>query len=577
MKSICWNAWPKTRASFPNFFTCILGCLMLLQVSSVPARATIAFPLHTSGAYIVDANGSRVRLNAANWYGAESKDFVVGGLQAQSLQGIVQTMKGMGINAVRLPWSNEMYETNPVVPSYALTANPSLQGQHALTVLDDVIHALSSAGIMVILDNHNSDAEWCCGDRDGNTLWYNSTYPESSWLADWEGMATRYKSNTWVIGADLRNEPRFNATWGGSQTTDWHAAATRGGNAVLGANPSLLIFVEGVNYALDLSGASTNPIQLNASNQLVYEAHDYGYDYSSLASYADYVGNIGTRWGFLVSGSNPQPLWIGEFGTCNSASTCVSSNSSSDNGNWFGFLTTYIQQYQLDWGYWAINGTQTTGSGRTYGAAEGYGMLNTSWNGSSLSALTSRLSMMSTATPGFQFSAASSIPISSAGQSGSTTVSVIPLNGYTGAVSLSCAVSSTTTTSGFLPTCTIPSSASISGASLVNVAVKVATSSNGAQNRYPRMAWNRAAGISIAGLLLFCVPVARAKRLAPLLSLILVAMLGVAMLGLTGCSGASGNSSGNGGGTSAGTYVLTVTGAASGVTTQTAQINIVVN
>ena len=124
---------------------------------------------------------------------------------------------------------------------------------------------------------------------------------------------------------------------------------------------------------------------------MVYEAHDYGFDYSGLTSYSDYVSLISPRWGYLVTGSNPQPLWVGEFGTCNSATTCVSSNSSSDNGLWFGFLTTWLQNESLDWSYWAVNGTQSTGAGRTYGAAEGYGVLNTAWNASELPALTSRL------------------------------------------------------------------------------------------------------------------------------------------------------------------------------------------
>jgi endoglucanase len=182
-----------------------------------------------------------------------------------------------------------------------------------------------------------------------------------------------------------------NATWGGVSSTDWHAAAVIGGNTVLAANPNLLIFVEGVNYALDLSGVRSLPVSLKVANRVVYEAHDYGFDYSGLSIYKNYVSKIQSRWGYLVTGSNPQPLWIGEFGTCNTASTCVSSPSSGDNGYWFGFLTTYLRQHSLDWSYWAINGTESTGSGRVYGSAETYGILNTSWNGSALTSLISAL------------------------------------------------------------------------------------------------------------------------------------------------------------------------------------------
>ncbi len=391
----CFVSYVRSFSSSMHPCRALASLLVLFSLLLVPPSAYSApsLPLHTQGPYIVDSTGLRVRLNAVSWYGAESTDFVVGGLQLAPLTSVVSQIKSMGFNAVRLPWSNQLYESNPVVGTYALTQNPSLQGQTALAVFDQVVSALTDAGIMVILDNHTSSAEWCCGD-DGNDLWYNSQYPETSWLSDWEGMVARYKSNPMVIGADLRNEPRISATWGGDASTDWHAAAERGGNAVLGANPNLLVFVEGVNYALDLSGAASAPVSLNTASHVVYEAHDYGFDNSGLTTYADYVNRITPLWGYLITGSSPQPLWVGEFGTCNTADACVSSTSSADNGQWFGFITTYLQAHSVDWSYWSINGTQSTGNGRTYGAAESYGILNTSWNGSALTALTSALQQL---------------------------------------------------------------------------------------------------------------------------------------------------------------------------------------
>lgn len=370
-------------------------CLLALLLCTSQASAAPAFPLHTQGQYIVDSNGYRVRLNAFNWYGTESTDYVVSGLQAQPLSSIVSTIQSMGFNAVRLPWSNQMYESNPVVGNYALTANPSMEGENALTIFDQVISALTNAGIMVILDNHSSDAMWCCG-NDNDTLWYNSNYPETSWIADWQGIVARYDSNPYVIGVDLRNEPRVNATWGGSSSTDWHAAAQRGGNAVLGVDSNMLIFVEGISYAGDLSGVSSLPITLNVSNRVVYEAHDYGYWYSGLTGKSDYESKINPKWGYLITGTNPQPFWIGEFGTCNTADTCVSSSSNTDNGYWFGLITGYLRAHNVDWSYWAINGTTDSDHGGGFGSVESYGVLNTSWNGSALASLTSALQTLMT-------------------------------------------------------------------------------------------------------------------------------------------------------------------------------------
>src|SRR5256885_15527842 len=64
------------------------------------ARASVArdeqatrSQLRTSGRFIVDSAGRQVHLAAANWYGAESTDFVVGGLQAEPLDRIVSQVR----------------------------------------------------------------------------------------------------------------------------------------------------------------------------------------------------------------------------------------------------------------------------------------------------------------------------------------------------------------------------------------------------------------------------------------------------------------------------------------------------
>jgi len=59
---------------------------------------------------------------------------------------------------------------------------------------------------MVILNNHISDAIWCCNLDDANGLWYNANYTESDWLHTLYEMSYRYSGNKMVIGVDLRNE-----------------------------------------------------------------------------------------------------------------------------------------------------------------------------------------------------------------------------------------------------------------------------------------------------------------------------------------------------------------------------------
>jgi aryl-phospho-beta-D-glucosidase BglC (GH1 family) len=87
--------------------------------------------------------------------------------------------------------------------------------------MDKIIDYAGQKGMKVILDHHRSD-EGAGASPSG--LWYEGTYTEDQWVADWQMLATRYKGNSTVIGADLHNEPH-NGTWGGGGTTDWARAA----------------------------------------------------------------------------------------------------------------------------------------------------------------------------------------------------------------------------------------------------------------------------------------------------------------------------------------------------------------
>jgi endoglucanase len=327
-------------------------------------------PLHTSGHEILDTAGHRVRLTSVNWYGFDQQEFVAGGLDHAPLATIVKEIVDLGVNSVRLPWANETLERNPLVPDYAVKANPQFRGRHAMEVMDAVVRALADAHIMVILDNHVSRADWCCNETDGNGLWYNAEYPESKWLTDWQTIARRYKSERWVVGADLRNELRNKASWGGTDPKlDWHAAAERGGNAVLTANPLLLIMVESPDYSTNFAGFDKLPVRLKIADRLVYSPHAYNISQHPFASYDELKQVYDARAGFLLHTEPGVPLWVGEFGTCQTLDCGA-------NSDWFVMYIRYMKENDLAWSYWALNGTQSSGAGRKYDAIEGYGLLS---------------------------------------------------------------------------------------------------------------------------------------------------------------------------------------------------------
>lgn len=316
---------PPTKALTPVDLGSAAQRGLVPAVAQVPsataASSPASYPLHASGRWIENTSGQRVKLASVNWDGFESKEYVAGGLEHQSINSIASWIASNGFNSVRIPWSNEMYEKNPVVDSKYLTANPILDGEHALQILDTVINTLGEHGLMVILDNHTTDAGWCCSTTDGNGLWYQPTadlpgFSESQWLADWRGMAARYQNNTFVVGAELRNEIResdgVKPAWGGGQPSDWLAGAERGGNAVLGANPNLLIFVDGLNYSTDFTGVRQAPVVLTSPGHVVYAPHAYKQDYGGGSSWSNwysiqgYTTDSPAATEFDPPGSQPQ-------------------------------------------------------------------------------------------------------------------------------------------------------------------------------------------------------------------------------------------------------------------------------
>jgi endoglucanase len=357
-----------------QFPRAVLPVLCVLFSTLAGAQSLQAVPpLHTSGHDILDSTGHKVRLTSVNWYGFDQKEFVVGGLDHAPLGVIVQEIVDLGVNSVRLPWANETLEHNPLVPDYAVKANPQFEGKHAMDVMDAVIHALAEAHIMVVLDNHMSNADWCCSESDGNGLWYNAEYPESKWLADWETIVRRYKKERWVVGADLRNELRSGAAWGGpNPKLDWHVAAELGGDAVLAANPKLLIMVESPDYSTNFAGFDKLPVKLKVADRLVYSPHAYNIDGHPFASYDELKQVYDARAGFLLHTEPGVPLWVGEFGTCQTLNCGA-------NSDWFVMYIRYMKENDLAWSYWALNGTQSSGASRKYDSVETYGLLSTDY------------------------------------------------------------------------------------------------------------------------------------------------------------------------------------------------------
>ncbi len=271
----------------------------------------------TSGVQLLNPAGGQFIITGINWYGFETTSHVAHGLYTKDYTYIVNEIKQYGYNTIRIPFSNEMWELDPIPNANTISACSACKGKHSRDILALIVNYAGSIGLHVILDNHRSEAG---NSNEANGLWYITTksknYPESSWTNDWihiedwvHGIQqTQGASDTVtlnlnasdgfpiVLGFDLRNEPHTvcthtgcnylgGSTWGtgdgidpaanpnpnpfapacvsSSTCHDWRLAAQRAGDLILGESANKgwgfpLIFVEGISQYPTSTGTPAN-------------------------------------------------------------------------------------------------------------------------------------------------------------------------------------------------------------------------------------------------------------------------------------------------------------------------------
>jgi endoglucanase len=317
----------KRRNAVFVVLTALLAMLTPVVVAT-PAAAAGAGYWHTNGRQLLDSNNQPVRMTGINWFGLETANYSPHGLWTRSYRDMLDQMKSLKYNTLRLPYSNQLFDAGSAPNSIDYAKNPDLQGLSGLQIMDRIVTYAGQIGMKVLLDRHRPDA----GGQ--SALWYTSAYPETRWLNDWRMLAQRYAGNTTVIGADLHNEPHGiqgggGSDWGsGNTNTDWRLAAERAGNAILAVNSNWLIVVEGVDsyngsgywWGGNLQGAASAPVRLNVANRLVYSAHDYATSVFAQPWFSDpaFPNNMPAiwdrNWGYLFK-NNVAPVLLGEFGT----------------------------------------------------------------------------------------------------------------------------------------------------------------------------------------------------------------------------------------------------------------------
>jgi len=303
---------------------------------------------------ILDASGNPVRFTGINWFGLETPNFAPHGLWQRPMDAMLDQVAALGFNVLRVPFSSQLLDAGSTPNGIDFSQNADLVGKSGLEIMDILIEKAAARGLRIILDRHRPGAD------SQSELWYTAAYGEERWIADWVMLAERYRDQPAVIAFDLHNEPHGAASWGdGSMTTDWRAAATRAGNAILAVHPDLLIVVEGVEkvgtdfywWGGNLRGAGAAPVELAVPGRVVYSPHDYPASIypQTWFSAPDYPANLpgvwDAAWGYLP-GSGAGAILVGEFGT---------KYQTESDRQWLGALAGYIAANQLSFTYWSLN------------------------------------------------------------------------------------------------------------------------------------------------------------------------------------------------------------------------------
>ncbi len=169
------------------------------------------------------------------------------------------------------------------------------------------------------------------------------------------------------------------------------------------------------------------------------------------------------------------------------------------------------------------------------------------------------------AVPALALTNSGAISIAAPGGSGTSTITVTPSGGFTGAVTLTCAVSPTNETA--TPTCTVTSPVNLTGTAAGTATLTVNTTAASAALEMPKLRLLPIGGGAAMAAMLFLVLPAKRRRMRTLLGA-LVLMVGIGFS--AGCGGGSKTTTtppAGTGGTTLGTYTVTVSATGAGITT----------
>jgi endoglucanase len=389
--------------------------LLALAAAVLPMAAAQkpSVPLSSSGRWILDSNGQRIKLRCINWPGHMEAN-IPEGLHRQTIDYIADWIAGEGFNCVRLTFSIDMtlnptlgvadsfragaasagVDEGAVMALYdqALEKHPFFADASILDVFGAVEDALWERGVMTVLDNHVSKAKWCCNLDDGNGWWKDAPgylkqnsefFDAAQWLHGLKTISEWSAGRPGIIGVSLRNELRAHITqipWGGDQ---WFSKMPQAARIVHEANPNALVIVGGLDGGTNLAQLRDRDMPVGDwAGKNVWESHAYSFTVNT----PDFNNcdirkvNYGFLFGFVLEQQKKWtgPLFLSEFG--------VGMEGGPNNGlndKDYAYLTClvgYMENNDADWALWSIAGSYYIREG-TVDREDTWGALDKSWTG----------------------------------------------------------------------------------------------------------------------------------------------------------------------------------------------------
>ncbi|BAT97907.1 hypothetical protein LR48_Vigan11g036200 [Vigna angularis] len=368
--------------------------VFLLLLVVISATHSNAYPLSTQNRWIIDeATGQRVKLVCANWAG-HLQPMMPEGLDKRPLKEIVGELVKRNFNCVRLTYaiymwtrfSHENVSANlasldvPEVVEGIAKNNPSVLSMTHIQTFHAVVQELGAQNVKVLLDNHVSEPMWCCNDDDENGFFHDRHFNPQEWVLGLTMAAEHFNGNPAVVAMSLRNElhgPRQNLK-------DWYRYMSQGAVAIHNANPNVLVLISGLNYDTELQFLRKKPLKIDLGKKMVFETHLYSWSGIGTLKLkeiwtkqplnricANNVKAIDYRAGFLTTGENAAPLIFTEFGF-NEA------GSSEEDNRFLTCLQTYLLGKDMDWGFWAFQGSYYLKKDQVQ-VEESFGVMDATW------------------------------------------------------------------------------------------------------------------------------------------------------------------------------------------------------